>query len=60
MKHTLFIAGLVLLLAAGSASAAYQVGDSIADFTLNDSDGQPVNLSDFSGKVVFINFWGSG
>lgn len=26
-------------------------------FTLKDSDGKPVRLSDFKGKVVLLNFW---
>ncbi|MEJ2662355.1 MAG: TlpA disulfide reductase family protein, partial [Desulfobacteraceae bacterium] len=24
---------------------------------LNDADGRPVSLSDFRGKIVFLNFW---
>jgi len=27
------------------------------DFTLKDSDGKAVKLSDFKGKVVLLNFW---
>jgi peroxiredoxin len=27
------------------------------DFTLNDSSGHPIRLSDFRGKVVLLNFW---
>ena len=27
------------------------------DFTLNDSSGKPVRLSDFRGDVVLLNFW---
>jgi peroxiredoxin len=27
------------------------------DFTLRDLDGNPVDLSDFRGKTVFLNFW---
>ncbi len=27
------------------------------EFTLKDSQGRPVNLSDFKGKVVLLNFW---
>lgn len=59
IRKTMIIAGLALLLSAGLTSAAYQVGDHIDDFTLNDSDGNPVNLYDYEGKVIFINFWGS-
>jgi len=28
-------------------------------FTLNDLTGQPVSLSDYKGKVVLVNFWGT-
>jgi peroxiredoxin len=27
------------------------------EIKLNDSNGRPVSLSDFRGKIVFINFW---
>ena len=27
------------------------------EFRLNDLNGQPVSLSDFRGKIVFLNFW---
>lgn len=29
------------------------------DFTLNDLNGTPVNLSDFRGRWVVVNFWAS-
>lgn len=44
---------------AGSVFGAYQVGDLINDFSLYDGDGNVVNLYDYQGKVIFINFWGS-
>ena len=36
-------------------------GNSIAaiDFTVKDSDGNDVNLSDFYGKPIVLNFWAS-
>jgi hypothetical protein len=37
---------MVAMLAAAPAEAAYEVGDPVADFTLNDADGVPVSLSD--------------
>lgn len=27
------------------------------DFTLNDMNGLPVSLSDYRGKILFLNFW---
>jgi peroxiredoxin len=27
------------------------------DFTLNDMDGRPVSLTDYRGKILFLNFW---
>jgi peroxiredoxin len=27
------------------------------EFTLNDLNGQPVSLSDYRGKILFLNFW---
>jgi hypothetical protein len=39
------------------AQAAYVVGDTIADFTLNDAYGNPVSLSDYDGMVVWLDFW---
>ncbi|UCB44252.1 MAG: redoxin domain-containing protein [Dehalococcoidales bacterium] len=34
-----------------------QIGYQAPDFTLVDLDGNTVRLSDFRGKVVFLNFW---
>ncbi len=38
-------------------SSAPEVGRLAPDFTLTDLGGNAVTLSDFRGKVVFINFW---
>lgn len=38
---------------------APEVGRLAPDFTLTDLKGNSVTLSDFQGKVVFINFWAS-
>ncbi|MBF2054819.1 MAG: redoxin domain-containing protein [Candidatus Sericytochromatia bacterium] len=40
------------------ASASLNLeGQPAPDFALQNLDGQTVKLSDYSGKVVFINFW---
>ena len=36
-----------------------QPGQPAPDFTLADLDGQPVSLSQFQGKAVFLDFWAS-
>jgi peroxiredoxin len=38
---------------------AMQPGDQLTDFTLNDTDGKPVSISDYRGKFVLIDFWAS-
>jgi hypothetical protein len=48
---------MLTLVAVAESEAAYQVGDLIADFTLNDAYGTPVSLSDFADTVILLNFW---
>ena len=48
---------ILTLFVAGHAEAAYNEGDPVADFTLNDAYGNPVSLSDFEGMVVWLVFW---
>jgi peroxiredoxin len=50
---------LLVTITAPATFAAYQVGDTVSDFTLNDSYGNPVSLSDFEGMAVMFNFWQS-
>ena len=38
-------------------AAALQIAKPAPDFTLNDIDGKKVQLSDFKGKVIVLNFW---
>lgn len=51
---------LTLLLAAGSASATGQVGETAADFSLYDTDNNLVSLLDSHGEVrmLFMAGWG--
>ena len=43
----------------GSGGGQVKVGDPAPDFTLKDLDGNPVTLSQYRGKAVFLNFWAS-
>ena len=57
----LALSGLMAaVLLAATAQAQYQVGDVVGDFTLNDSNGIPVSLSDYAGHVVWLDFWRFG
>lgn len=40
-------------------SQSVGIGDRYADFEQGDTTGKPVRLSDFEGKVVLLEFWGS-
>ena len=48
---------IVFLLMAVPALAQYQVGDTVANFTLYDAYGNSVSLNSFMGLVVVINIW---
>ncbi len=37
----------------------YAEGSLAPDFTLADQNGQAVSLSDYKGKVIYLNFWAS-
>lgn len=51
---------MAAVLVAAPAQAQYLVGDTVGDFTLNDSNGTPVSLSDYVGHVVWLDFWRFG
>jgi peroxiredoxin len=59
MKHILKSI-LALLVAAGTAVAAPQVGQPAPEFTLTDSNGKSHNLSDFKGKFVVLEWLNHG
>ena len=48
---------MLIVVATADAEVPYIVGDSIADFTLNDAYGTPVSLYDFQDMVILLNFW---
>jgi peroxiredoxin len=51
------IAAFTLFLLVPHAAFSAQVGSSAPSFSLKDLKGNIVNLSDFEGKVVFLDFW---
>ena len=58
--NTILKSTLALLLAAGTAFTAPQVGQPAPAFTLTDSNGQSHNLSDFKGKFVVLEWLNHG
>ena len=51
---------MALLLAAGTAHAAATVGQPAPEFTLKDTSGKTVKLSDFRGKHVVLEWTNPG
>ncbi len=55
----LAIVAAIVMLGACSQSSAIEVGQTAPDFSLTNIDGQKMNLSDFKGKAVILNFFAS-
>lgn len=58
-RAKMIFSGLILALFMITPALAGIVNSKAPEFTLNDLGGKPVSLSDFRGKVVFIDFWAS-
>ncbi len=58
-KPAIFFAavGLVAVAVILNTEPPIGVGSQAPDFELKDGDGEIVRLSDFRGKLVFLNFW---
>jgi peroxiredoxin len=58
MKKLLIVVSITLaVFAVGCESKEEPLSKNKFDFSLNDLDGRQVRLSDFSGKVVLLEFW---
>jgi peroxiredoxin len=59
-RKVLVISAIAVLIAftiVSCSSPCPEMGKSAPDFTLQSTDGENVNLSDFQGKTVIMNFW---
>ena len=53
----MFYKKLFILLLFVIACVSLSCAEISYDFTLQDLEGKPISLSDYKGKVVFIDFW---
>lgn len=53
----MFFKKILLFLVVCICFTTFSFAASAPDFTLQDLDGQQVSLSDYKGKVIFIDFW---
>ncbi len=53
----MFFKKLFLFLLITISCVSLSCAEISTDFTLNDLDGRQISLSDYKGKVVFIDFW---
>lgn len=53
---TALLATALFAAMASSACAVYEVGDTVDDFTLTDTDGISHSLYDYRGQIVVLNF----
>jgi hypothetical protein len=57
-KFTLVTATLILgFMLVQPAQARLGIGDPAPDFTLNDVNNDPHSLSDYTHRVVMLNWW---
>ena len=56
MNHVMMSVMIVALAAAAPAAAGVKVGDTAPDFTLPDTSGAEVSLSDFEGRVMVLEW----
>ncbi len=48
---------LFIFLNSQNTLAQYKVGDTVANFTLADVDGNSISLFDYRGQVILLNFF---
>lgn len=59
MKKKITVFALALVLLFGISACGKSGNEKATDFTASTLDGRTVSLSDYTGRVVVINFWGT-
>lgn len=59
MKKILVLLSAICAVLLGQPALATEAGELAPDFSLSDISGNTVKLSDFKGKVVYLDFWAS-
>ena len=62
MRKLIFLLGLIVITGSAWSQKALSkltAGSPAPEFTLTDNHGQPVSLSSFRGKTVYMDFWAS-
>jgi peroxiredoxin len=57
VSRMLRIAGVAVIAAFVLPAAGAEIGEAAPGFTLHNSKGAPVTLSQYKGKVVLLDFW---
>ncbi|MBI5970604.1 MAG: TlpA family protein disulfide reductase [Deltaproteobacteria bacterium] len=57
MNIKLFFAAVIFFFASAGVALAGLVNEKAPDIVLPDLSGKTISLSDFKGKVVFVDFW---
>lgn len=60
MKRLLLIVILMVVLTLPALAQEYAIGDTVADFTLRNSDNVPVSLYSYANKIMMELFWTPG
>ena len=60
MKRLLLLLVLIAALALPALAQFYQVGDTVDDFTLRNTENVPVSLYSYTNKIVMELFWNWG
>ena len=60
MKRLLLVLILIAVLAIPTLAQVYQVGDTVGDFTLRNSNNFPISLYGYVNKIVMELFWTPG